>query len=275
MDARAALQRLANWYVLSPGWWWWRWDVSFVSITHIGAVQLGNTAVQQWAEPVYRAFLAGCWLFVFTDETLYWCAKPTVSVEQGPNGRRLHNDHYAAIENDIENIYFFHGVEVPAFVVVKPEWITIDHIRNEENQEVRRIMIERMGWTRFCEQAKVSVLASDCLSAQFPALPVSELVHEGQRFVSHYRVGQEKADLLEASEFRDFEDRPLRFVRVTDPSTDRQYIIRVTHDCKTPYEGIGASFGMTEKQYKQSFYLRQGDVCLKPLHAKINPSQHS
>lgn len=93
--------------------------------------------------------------------------------------------------------------------------------------------------------------------------------------MSHYRSGEENAELLEASEFRDFEGRSLRFVRVTDPSTDRQYIIRVAHNCKTPYEGIGASFGMTEKQYKRSFYLRQGDVCLKPLTPTINLSQHS
>lgn len=173
------------------------------------------------------------------------------------------------------SLYHWHGVRVPAFVVQNPAGITIEHIRKEENQEVRRVMIERMGWERFCAVASVRVLKTDFLSAKFPALPVSQLVEEGHRFVSHYRAGEEEAELLQIDEFEDFEERPLRFVRVTDPSTDRQYIIRVAHNCKTPYEGIGASFGMTELQYKQSFYLRQGDVCLRPLRANNNPSQHS
>ena len=191
-------------------------------------------------------------MIYFTDDTLYWFAKPHVHVEVSNGVRRLHCEDHAAIESDLENLYFWHGVMVPAFVVVRPDWITIEMIRKEENQEVRRVMIERMGWERFCDSAGVSVLCTDRLSAQFPALPVSDLVDEGQRLVTEYRAGDEEAELLETSEFRDFEDRPLRFVRVTDPSTGRQYILRVAHNCKRPYEGIGASFGMTEKQYRKS-----------------------
>ena len=126
-------------------------------------------------------------------------------------------------------------------------------------------MIERMGWDRFSAAAKMRLIAADSLIALFPALPVSDLVSDGQRFVSHYRSGREDAELLESAEFGDLSDRPLRFVRVTDPSTGRQYIIRVPHDCATPYAGVGTSFGMTEKQYKSEFFLRQGDVCLRPL----------
>jgi hypothetical protein len=32
---------------------------------------------------------------------------------------------------------------VPAFVVVRPDWITVKHIDEETNAEVRRVMIER------------------------------------------------------------------------------------------------------------------------------------
>src|SRR4029077_9845682 len=58
-------------------------------------------------------------------------------------GKRLHNESYAAIESDVENLYFWHGVLVPAFVVVRPDWITVKHIDTETNAEVRRVMIER------------------------------------------------------------------------------------------------------------------------------------
>lgn len=173
------------------------------------------------------------------------------------------------------SLYHWHGLRIPAFIIESPEQITIEHIRKEENQEIRRVMIERMGWERFCSEASVRVLAKDTLSANFPALPVSDLVQPGERFVTHYRKGEEHAELLEMLEFKDFQERPLRFVRVTDPSTGRQYILRVAHDCLTPYAGIGASFRMTEKEYKTQFYLRQGDVFLRPLRDVNSPSQHS
>ena len=90
-----------------------------------------------------EAFIAGCWLLYWTDDTLYWIAKPTVHRDQSSEVRRLHNDKYAAVESDIVNLYFWHGVLVPAFVVVRPDWITLKHIDAEENAEVRRVMIER------------------------------------------------------------------------------------------------------------------------------------
>lgn len=192
------------------------------------------------------------------------------------NNGRLHcEDGPSVMYPDGWAIYAWHGVRVPSFVIETPEQITIDHIRSETNQEVRRVMIERMGWDRFSDSAAVKVLSSDTLHARFPALPVSDLIEEGQRFVTSFRTGEEQADLIEISEFKDFESRPLRFVRVTDPSTGRRYIIRVAHNCKTPYEGVGASFGMTEKQYKESFLIRQGDVLLKPLANRKGIPQHS
>jgi hypothetical protein len=265
------MRRFASWCIYGGGWWWW-WDLSWISTTYIGAVQLGKREVQHWSKPLYDAFLSGAWVIYFTGDALYWTAKPTVHTTVIAGSKRLHCEDYAALESDIENVYFWNGVMVPAFVVVRPDWITAAMIRKEDNQEVRRVMIERMGWERFCEQAEMRVLSSDSLKAQFPALPVSDLVADGERLVSHYRSGKETAELLESSEFRDFEDRPLRFVRVTDPSTGRRYIIRVAHDCPTPYAGIAASFGINEADYKKKFYIRQGDVGLIPL-GKINKSQ--
>jgi hypothetical protein len=152
--------------------------------------------------------------------------------------------------SDAEDLYFWHGVLVPWFVVANPEQITMQHIRDEENAEVRRIMMERMGWEKFCTDAEMRVLHEDELISNFPAIPVSDLVDVGQRLVTTYREGKETAQLLEAEGLRDFEDRPLRFVRLTDPSTGRQYTIRVLHNHQRCYEAIGWTFGLTEKQYR-------------------------
>jgi hypothetical protein len=181
-------------------------------------------------------------------------AKPTVHTEKTAEGRgrRLHNDSYAALESDVQNLYFIHGILVPAFVVVRPDWITIKHIRDEENAEVRRIMIERMGWEKFCSEAKLKVIHTDTLTAQFPALPVSETVHADMRAVTRYRKGKEVAELLESEEFKDFDDMPLKFVRVSDPSTGEKYTLRVWSSNKRAYEAVAQTFNMTETEYKQS-----------------------
>jgi hypothetical protein len=169
--------------------------------------------------------------------------------------RRLHHESKAAMEfRDGWKVYAYHGVTVPGQVIEAPETITVKQIKVEANAEVRRCMIERMGWERFCAEAQMRVIHTDTLTARFPSLPVSETVHADMRAVTRYRKGTEVAELLEADEFRDFEDRPLKFVRVTDPSTGEKYLIRVWPENRRAYEAIAQTFGMTEEQYRESVH---------------------
>lgn len=143
-----SLQRFAQWCL--HRWNWWYQEVSYAACTHIGAEQLGTSAQLPWAKPIHDAFIAGCWTIQFTDRELLWSAKPAVHVEEMPGGwRRPHSGETAAIESDIERLYFWHGILVPAFVIVRPEWITLEHIQQEENAEVRRVMMERYGYERY------------------------------------------------------------------------------------------------------------------------------
>ena len=104
--------------------------------------------------------MAGCWLLVWTKETLYWVEKPTVTTEKVDFGRgkRLHNATGPALRCDVENLYFWHGVMVPAFVVLRPEWITLKHIETETNAEVRRVMIDRYGSKRYLADSMATVV---------------------------------------------------------------------------------------------------------------------
>jgi uncharacterized protein DUF6745 len=160
-DPIASLRRFAAWCIQSWGWGYWRFDLSWMATTHIGAQQLGKSEVDRWAQPLFEAYIAGCWMLHWTEETLYWVAKPTVHVEVVNGNRRLHNDKYAAIESDVENLYFWHGVLVPAFVVVRPDWITAHHIETESNAEVRRVMIERMGYEKYILESGAQLIHSD------------------------------------------------------------------------------------------------------------------
>jgi hypothetical protein len=134
-----------------------------MATTYIGAVQLKSpAAVQSWSKPLFEAFLAGGWMLHWTEDTLYWVAKPEVHRESiAGGGRRLHNSQGPALRSDVENLYFWHGVMVPAFVVMKPEWITLKHIAEEENAEVRRVFIERYGLTRYLLDSGAEKIAED------------------------------------------------------------------------------------------------------------------
>jgi hypothetical protein len=106
-----------------------------------GAVERTKPAAEARLRPLFEAFVCGCWLIYWADDTLYWVAKPTVHCE--PGAQRLHHDTHAVLESDVANLYFWHGVRVPAFVIATPDRITIAHIDQEPNAEVRRVMIER------------------------------------------------------------------------------------------------------------------------------------
>jgi len=158
-----ALRRFTTWCILSYNWWC-RFELSWLATTYLGASQLNKTTCVKWSEPLFEAFVSGAWLLHFTGDTLFWVAQPSVHtehVEGSGRGRRLHNENGPALRSDIENIYFWHGVMVPAFVVTNPEWITVNHIETESNAEVRRVMIERYGQTRYLLDSGAELVHQD------------------------------------------------------------------------------------------------------------------
>ena len=165
LDARDAgensFRRFLSFCIQSYGWGWWRFDLSWIATTALGARQINKPAVGAWSEPLLEAFVAGCWMLHWTEDTLYWIAKPVVHKEVVNGNRRMHHATYAAIESDVENLYFWHGVLVPAFVVVRPNWITVKHIEMEDNAEVRRVMVERYGEARYIADSGLKPIARD------------------------------------------------------------------------------------------------------------------
>ena len=58
------------------------------------------------------------------------------------------------------SLYHIHGVRVPEYVVTRPQEITIGLIRSETNAEVRRVMIGRYGYSRYCKDAGLTLVDS-------------------------------------------------------------------------------------------------------------------
>jgi hypothetical protein len=172
---RDSAARFARWAVQHGSWLLW-WDLSHLAATYFGAAQMDSPAVIAWTRPLLDAFIGGCWLMFWTSETVYWVAKPVVRVESARDGARLHCDSGPALASDVEHLYFVHGVMVPEAVVMRPETLTAQDVRQEENEEVRRIMIERMGWPRYLRETGAVVLhrRTNAIDATKEALMQSE-----------------------------------------------------------------------------------------------------
>jgi hypothetical protein len=145
--------------------------------SHIGALQLDNAPLQAWTEPLFEAFLAGAWMIHWTEDTVYWIAKPVVHVEPVAQGRRLHNASGPALDSDIEPLYFWHGVMVPDFVVERPELITVEQIQQERNAEVRRVLLERYTFPRYIQDTGAQKIHEDELGELYRVeLPDDEAI---------------------------------------------------------------------------------------------------
>lgn len=213
--------------------------MSWLATTWIGALQLNNKGVQEWSGPVFDAYIAGAWILHWTEDTLYWVAKPRVSVEVINGRKRLHSATGPTLESDVENLYFWHGVMVPAFVITKPEWITVKHIQAEENAEVRRVMMERYGLSRF-------------------------LLDSGAKKVDEDEFGE-----LYQTEIPN--DEPLVMVKVMNSTQEpdgsfKPYFLRVNPELRpllkngemggpqkvTALNAVASTFGMTGEEYVKS-----------------------
>jgi hypothetical protein len=91
------------------------------------------------------------------------------------------------------------GVPVSHRVAFHPETIKAQEVLNEQNAEVRRVLLERMGYDAFLEQAAAEVLDAD----EDPG---------GARRLLRVELDG---------------DEPLVCLSVSDPSTGRQYLLRV------------------------------------------------
>jgi hypothetical protein len=215
------------------------WDLSWTACALFGAVERRKPAVEAWLRPLFEAFVCGCWLIYWTDDTLYWVAKPTVHCE--PGTQRLHHDTQAALESDVMNLYFWHGVMVPAFVIRKPGLITIAHIDRETNAEVRRVMIERY---RHGEEIHGA--------AAFIRDAGGERLDHDERYGTLWRrnffrtVGEEQRRIQD--------DEPIVMIEVVNrtPEPDgrfKHYWLRVPPTMRTAREAVAWTFNMPAEQY--------------------------
>lgn len=94
-----------------------------------------------------------------------WCAHNGLCVvSQNPiechwlDGE-LHNESGPSVLwSDGYALWTIRGVTVDEQIVMRPETQTIEQIREEENEEVKRIRIERYGWEKFIKEVEAKVI---------------------------------------------------------------------------------------------------------------------
>jgi hypothetical protein len=174
----------------------------------------------------------------------WWAFEPAAVLTEKPI--KLNRDEQGRLHSLTEASLLFpdgwglwcsHGVRVPKHVIESPETITVAEIDGERNVEVRRVMLEQMGFSRFIEKANAKELHRD----EFGIL---------------YR--RELAD-----------DVPLVCVKVVNKTAEpdgtfREYVLRVDPDCRpmlgndnfgdpqklTARNAIASTFGLRGEEYK-------------------------
>ena len=134
-------------------------------------------------------------------EKICWISERTSKVLKDVEGRLHCETGMACQYPDGWGVYAWHGVRVQSWIVLEPQKITADLVMKEQNAEIRRVLMERMGLRRYLIESKAEVLDHDDHKVNWKRA----LLHVGDDVI----------------------------LFVADPSTGRNYPIQVDPSCKT------------------------------------------
>ena len=162
-----------------------------------------------------------CWWWCYENYVVI-SERPTVCRMTEQEGRLHCEDGPALAFADGYSLYRWHGVTVPDDVIMHPETITVAHIDGETNAEVRRVLMERYGESRYLADSGVSPIHTDGYGTLFR----KEIPN----------------------------DEPLVMVRVInstpEPDGHRKiYMLRVPPTIETAHAAVAWTFGMDAKDY--------------------------
>lgn len=171
---------------------------------------------------LFCALSQSCFAVLALDHLAFVCESPLSY--HTDEARRPHSESTAALEfADGMKAYFWHGILVEPRLILDPESITVDEIENTRNIELRRVLIERFGASRYLQESGAKEIQSD----EFGILYRREL--EG--------------------------DEALVMVKVINstPEPDgsyREYFLRVPPETETAKQAVAWTFGLEESEYE-------------------------
>lgn len=137
-----------RWYFSS---WWRVWTAWYDGAEVLGVKfdQEKKDLLARWAKNV---------LFCTTTGDLVCISQNPVEVNWNDDGELHCEDGMSVRFGDGVGIWSIDGVSVNEQIVMRPETQTIADINDEPNEEVRRIRIERFGWSRYLEESDSKVI---------------------------------------------------------------------------------------------------------------------
>jgi hypothetical protein len=216
-----AIKRI-QWHSWFGGQFWvggWWGSPAFVSFfTDVCNLELDQDIMER--ATIYRKLCESANYFWCNSQFVIVCARPT-EIYRNDRGE-LHNESGMAIKYpDGWGLYSINGFTVPEKVVMAPETITIQEIQEEENQEVRRIMIERYGVDKYLGEINAEIVDVD----------MRGVVGGGARALMREANGNQ-------------------WLVCTDGSTDRVYYMFVPQEIKTCKEAHQTLCGFPERLIK-------------------------
>lgn len=156
----------------------------------------------------------------------YWLGRTIALLVRRPRlllrdgGEQLHSATGKCVEyRDGWGIYAWHGVAVPRKVIVKPEALTREDFFRQRDIETRRVIQERMG-ERFVMALGGAVIDAGTQGVLYEvALP-----HDPDRIAC--------------------------YVHVHDPSSQREYHLRVPPTMTSAAEAVAWTFGLSVEEYR-------------------------
>jgi hypothetical protein len=101
----------------------------------------------------------GLWYFFFTEDEIVWYSQPNIKKD---SQNRPHSESGHAFEFFGLRDYFWHGVFISDHRIIDaPSSLTVTEIEEEKNAEVRRVMIERFGQSRFLMESGAKEIHRD------------------------------------------------------------------------------------------------------------------
>ena len=161
------------------------------------------------------------WIFPF-DKVCIVSARPIqLSFD---NQQRLHAEGQPAIQfADGYSLYFYHGRRLPEkYEKLHPREWKVQWILEEDNSEVRRILIQEIGYTRICQELQANELD---YWQEYTLLKIDD-------------IKDDVAELNEENEDEDVEQISIYLLKMTCPSTGFIHALRVPPDMKSAREAI-------------------------------------
>ncbi len=180
---------------------------------------------------------------VFEECGMFWLFSEVAVVVDRPEllsvdaEGALHSEVGPAVRfRDGEVLHAVHGIAVPDRAFASPETLTADEIDDQDNAEVRRVMIDRMGRQRYLELAG------------------ARRVHEDETGVLWRRgvVVESHVSGLHRSILR--HTRAIAFVEVVNGTAEpdgtfNRYFLRVPPNMQTAREAVAWTYGLSAAEY--------------------------